>query len=69
MFSLNCSILYTYTITCGAPLTEAQRDTVARFLSMDKRDESGVSERWGLVAEEYDDLREKVGLSKAQSGQ
>ncbi|KAF7968306.1 hypothetical protein HWV62_2396 [Athelia sp. TMB] len=62
-------ILYTYTITCGAPLTEAQRDTVARFLSMDKRDESGVSERWGLVAEEYDDLREKVGLSKAQSGQ
>jgi len=56
-------IVYTYAVSCGAPMTEAQRDKVSSFLSMDKRDENGASERWGLVVEEYDNLREKVGLS------
>jgi len=58
-------IVYTYSVSCEAPLTEEQKAKVAAFLRQDRRDEQGASERWGLVAEELGDLREKVGLSRA----
>jgi len=58
-------IVYTYSVSCEAPLTEEQKTKIAAFLNQDKRDEQGVSERWGLVADELGDLREKVGLSRA----
>lgn len=58
-------IVYTYSVSCEAPLTEEQKAKMAGFLRQDRRDEQGASERWGLVAEELGDLREKVGLSRA----
>lgn len=56
--------MYTYSVSCQAPLTEEQKAKVATFLRRDKRDEQGTLERWGLVVDELGDLREKVGLSR-----
>jgi len=58
-------ILYTYSVSCGAPFTEEQKAKVAGFLKQNKHDENGEPERWGLAAEELADLRERASLSRA----
>lgn len=59
-----CRIVYTYTVSCEAPLSVEQKEKLARFISGKEGDGDGGAARWSLVAGEYDDLRRKVGLGR-----